>query len=183
MFIILKNDRDNIKSVVNIIYGDNVENFINTYLNDELEYLNSMNTNENENEIIEYDIVNNSIQMTKSMKNKGYLYNTYTKNTTIIISIEVIEYNPKFIEIPKKQNSVLWENLNSEINHRILKNMDKDSLYQIFETLDNNLKIKDKWSSNDFINILNDILKHFKKEYYSSIAKKLNRYKFKKESF
>ena len=55
--------------------------------------------------------------------------------------------------------------------------MDKDSLYQVFIELDKNMKLKQNWTSNDFINILNELLKNFRKQLYSSVAKKLRRYK------
>ena len=43
--------------------------------------------------------------------------------------------------------------------------MDKDSLYQVFIELDKNMKLKENWTNNDFINILNELLKNFRKQF------------------
>jgi Mg/Co/Ni transporter MgtE len=178
MFIILKNDFVNKKkSIENIIYGNDSDKHVNNYLN---EYLNDL-SDDNKDESIVYFIDENAIKMKKTINNKGYLYNSTKFEITNVIELESIEYNPRFVDTtPKIDNKTLWENLNTEINNRVLKSMDKDSLYQIYVSLDNNLRLKHKWTRNDFINILNELLKNFKKELYSSVTKKLNRYKTRK---
>ena len=182
MFIILKNDLiNNKKSIVNILYGNESDSdvCVKRYLNEYLEDLNDSNKDDsNKDDSIVYFIDDNFIKSKKTINNKGYIYNTVKFDFKTVIEIESIEYNPILLETTKKKdNKVLWENLNTEINHRVLKNMDKESLYQTFISLDNNLKLKHKWTRNDFINILNELLKNFRKELYSSVAKKLNRYK------
>ena len=119
-----------------------------------------------------------SIIKKEELIERGYVFNSKKTKETQIITLEVLEYNPRSLEINKsKSDCKLWENLNREINHRVLKNMDKDSLYQVFIELDKNMKLKENWTNNDFINILNELLKNFRKQLYSSVAKKLKRYK------
>lgn len=174
MFIILKNDfiKKN-KSIINIIYG-NYDSCIKRALNDEL---NDMNDS-NKDPLVSYIVDENSIILEKKVVKSGYLYNTEKITRNIIMTIEAIEYDTRSFQ-PSNDNDRLFKDLNTEINHRVLKSLDKDSLYQVFIILNKNLNIKKTWTNYDFINMLNDILKNFKKELYSSVAKKLNRYKFK----
>ena len=192
MFIIIKHDlTQSKKEVANIIYGDSYEAWATGYLTDTLSEMsdtpNTPNTPDTPNTPntpdtpgISYytDIQLLSIIKKENIIEKGYIFNNKTVKETPIITLEVLEYNPRSLDFNKtKSECKLWENLNSEINHRVLKNMDKDSLYQVFIELDKNMKLKQNWTSNDFINILNELLKNFRKQLYSSVAKKLRRYK------
>ena len=176
MFVILKNDYiKNNKSIINIMYGDKYDSWINIFLDYELNDLNESNINET----ISYMIEDNNIVMLEKTIKTGYLYNTESMKKKVIVTIEAIEYDTCGLSCYEIQNNKLFKEINSEINNRVLKSLDKESLYQVFNTLNKNLTIKKKWTSDDFVNILNDILKNFKKELYSSIAKKLNRYRMK----
>ena len=174
MFIIVKNDLiKKQKDVVNIIYGDKYNTWVKEYLS---EILNSYTNSST----IKYTINNEnmSIIKTESIVEKGYLYNNKTTSETIVLFLDALEYNPKLLDFNKtSSDGRLWENLNYEINHRVLKKLDKDSLYQIFVELDKNMKLKANWTSLDYINVLNELLKNFKKELYSSVAKKLKRFR------
>jgi hypothetical protein len=184
MFIILKHDHiTNKKEVLTVIYSEKADTWVKYYLNDQKSQLENCDKKEDDKKgklTIKYVIEENEKTLTREeiYIEKGYLYDNTIIKKFPIISLEMYEYNAKCLEINKNYtDSRMWENLNKEINHRVLKSMDKDSLYQVFITIDNNLKLKDAWSTNDYINILNDILKGFKKEMYSSIAKKLKRYR------
>jgi hypothetical protein len=179
MFIIIKHDLiQSKKEVINIIYGDSYENWAIEYLTDIISDISNEIQN-NPGDISYYsDIQLLSIIKKEYIIEKGYIFNNKKVEETPILKLEVLEYNPRSLDFNKKKSEgKLWENLNSEINHRVLKNMDKDSLYQVFIELDKNMKLKQNWTSNDFINILNELLKNFKKQLYSSVAKKLRRYK------
>jgi hypothetical protein len=185
MFIIIKHDLiQSKKEVVNIIYGDSYENWAIEYLTDIISDISNEIQDKHDNPDEPGDISYYSdIQLLSIIKKeyiieKGYIFNNKKVEETPILKLEVLEYNPRSLDFNKKKSEgKLWENLNSEINHRVLKNMDKDSLYQVFIELDKNMKLKQNWTSNDFINILNELLKNFKKQLYSSVAKKLRRYK------
>ena len=178
MFIILKEDIvQNNTTVVNIIYGESCDTYIENYLC----YLLSL-FEEMQSEKVYYNIDKEKLSIVKTeiVKENGYFYSSKKEVNTPVYILKSLEYNPKSLDIyntyTNKENNKLWENINTEINHRVLKNMDRDSLYKIFIDLDNNMKIKTNWTSNDYINILNELLKNFRKELYSSIAKKLKRY-------
>ena len=183
MFIIIKHDlTQSKKEVANIIYGDSYEAWATGYLTDTLSEIsdtpNTPGTPDTPGISYYTDIQLLSIIKKENILEKGYIFNNKTVKETPIITLEVLEYNPRSLDFNKTHSECkLWENLNNEINHRVLKNMDKDSLYQVFIELDKNMKLKQNWTSNDFINILNELLKNFRKQLYSSVAKKLRRYK------
>jgi len=185
MFVILKEDHtQNETTVVDIIYGDNSHRYIENHLNYLWHLFDGL---ESENVNFYIDKESCSIIKKESHIEKGYIYTTKKEINTLLFTVRALEYNPKSLDNispqPISSSGRLWENLNREINHRVLKSMDKDSLYQIFVELDKNMKIKTNWSTNDYINILNELLKNFRKDLYSSIAKKLKRYSSKHMSY
>lgn len=179
MFIIIKNDLiKSKKEVANIIYGDTYETWTSNYLTEIIsDIIIEISSSDNKTSYHKDDQLLSIIKKEEIIE-KGYIFNNKSVKETPIISLEVLEYNPRALEFNKTNSECkLWENLNSEINQRVLKNMDKDSLYQVFMELDKNMKLKHNWTTNDFINILNELLKNFRKQFYSSVAKKLRRYK------
>lgn len=172
MFIILKNDLVlNKKHVVTIIYDSQCDKWVNTYLNNEKNSLES-------NEMVNYIIEDNTLIKNETIISKGYLYNNKVNKQTKLFSLETYFYDAKDVELTNTTENIrLWEDINSEINRRTLKNMDKDSLYQVFVKLNENLKVKQNWTHYEFTSLLNEILKNFKKELYSSVAKKLKRFR------
>lgn len=172
MYIILKHDHieDN-KKIISILYDYQYEKFIQSYL------LNEISNLEHTNPSVSWIIENNSLIKKENMINKGYLYNNKIEKQTKILTLEVYSYDANNIEKNHEiKKNKLWENINTEINNRVLKSMDKTELYQVFIKLNENLQLKQNWSNYEYINLLNDLLKNFKKELYSSIAKKLKRF-------
>jgi hypothetical protein len=181
MYIIFKNDYllDK-KTVVSVLYDFQYERWINNYLNNEKNYLENCGKTETDSETrnIEYTVNNRELIQTETIVKKGYLYNNIITKETKILSLEVYTFDANDVESNYNNESTrLWENINSEINKRILKNMDKESLYQVFMKINENMKLKQNWSNYEYINMLNEILKNFKKELYSSVAKKLKRFR------
>ena len=70
----------------------------------------------------------------------------------------------------------LFMNINEEIQKRYLKSMDKDSLHQLISQINQIVYTKENWTNKEYLNFFNEILQNFKKESYSSIAKKLQRF-------
>lgn len=170
MYIILKHDHieDN-KKVIDILHDYQYEKYIQSYLLNQIPDL--------QDNSVSWSIENYSLIKKKNMINKGYLYNNKIEKQTKILTLEVYSYDANNIEknYEIKKNK-LWENINTEINNRVLKSMDKTELYQVFIKINENLQLKQNWSNYEYINLLNDLLKNFKKELYSSIAKKLKRF-------
>jgi hypothetical protein len=110
----------------------------------------------------------------EKMTHHGYLYNTYEQKQETILTLKIVQHNPEFIENAKFTD--LFMNINEEIQNRFLKNMDKDSLQQLLSQINKVVYAKETWTNKDYLKSFNEILQNFKKEPYSSIAKKLQRF-------
>lgn len=179
MYIILKTDYllDK-KDIVNVMYDFQYDKWMKMYLNSEKSFLDT-NEKSDENSKVEYIINGYTLIKKESTINKGYLYDKKTEKQTELLSLEVYTFDANEVTSNhlSENNTRLWENINSEINKRILKTMDKESLNQVFVKVNDNIKLKERWSNYEYTNMLNELLKNFKKELYSSVAKKLKRYK------
>ena len=175
MYIIIKN-QDDTSEIINIIYNKEssklwITEYINeNYIKDDITKMYEIYNNENGLKTI--------LKKKETILKKGYFLNE-TKIHETIITFEILEYkcvNVPPIEIKIRKNDKLWENINEEINNRVLKKMDKDSLYQYINIVKNNINLKSNWTSNEYIHLSNEYLYSFRKELYSSIAKKTKRY-------
>jgi pyruvate/2-oxoglutarate/acetoin dehydrogenase E1 component len=66
--------------------------------------------------------------------------------------------------------------MNMEINNRVMKKMDKDSLYGVIQKLQEKIFIKKNINTIVHGGIISEIIKSYKKEAYSSIAKRMKRF-------
>jgi len=111
--------------------------------------------------------------------NKGYLYNSLSKSDETVLIIKAYNYDGNDLKIDKSA-SALWTDINEEANNRVLRSLDKDSLLQFHEKLMVNLHSKSQWTRKEYVALVSEVLKQFKKESYSSVVQKLQRYgKFK----
>jgi hypothetical protein len=188
MHIILKNSNE----VLNIFYGEDtylVNNWINEYINDDIESLKNAPLIKDER-VVSYETIENQnkIELIKRVKkiNKGYIYNSSERLTENIYTITVLEYDGinKFNceQYTLKENSK-WADINSEINNRVLKQLDKESLYQILNKIQATIKLKSNWNYTEYTSIVSEILKKFKKDVYSSLAKRLKRFGKKQKNY
>jgi nucleoid DNA-binding protein len=183
MHIILRTDKKE-QRVINIIYGDNMyitKAWILEYLNNEME---SLNMCPNQDKYISYisykseQPTPNTWDFIKLYKktNKGYIYNTSEKLQEQLFTLHIMEYTEdKENNTDIKVNNT-WRDLNNEINNRVLKQLDKESLYQVMISIQEQIKIKSVWSRNEYTALISETIKDFKKELYSNIVKKLKRF-------
>ena len=180
MYIIIKRSNDN-EEILNIIYGQDdtlINKWIEEYLEQEIESLRMCPLEENlKNVVYEINRGINHYELIKREKriHKGYIYNTSDKTANVILSIKVLEYNSSNF-LPNAQSNLQWENINSEINNRVLKQLDKESLYQVFVKLQRAIDTKKQWNRLEYISTISEIIKSFRKELYSSIAKRMKRF-------
>lgn len=189
MQIILKKDLlSNSEEILNILYGENdnyIENWINTFFNEEIDALKMIPY---EKDIIpdslDYfvEIKDNVYYLIKkwSKSSKGYIYNSYEKLEQALLSIKCLSYNNIDPLFNKIQSQPFWNGINSEITHRVMKQLDKESLYQLMLKLENGIKSRDTWTSTELIMLQNEMTKSHKKLLYSNIVKKSK--KFNKKS-
>jgi hypothetical protein len=184
MHIILKkiNEKD---EVLNVFYGNDttvINNWIKDYINDDIESLKIIPLNKDIRAVSYETIENqNKIELIRKVKkvNKGYIYNSSERLTETIYTITTLEYDGinKFNneQYTLKDNSK-WADINNEINNRVLKQLDKESLYQILNKIQTSIKVKSNWNYTEYTSLVSEILKTFKKDVYSSLAKRLKRF-------
>lgn len=176
--ILLTNLITKIDSVINILYGEN-DVYIQKWI---IDYMNNDILNSDDNLSIKHDKDLSYLVKTVNLTSKGYIYNTKTSSTQDLYCIKCINFentNP-IIEKLKLQNNSLWNNINSTINHNIMKNIDHTSLYNINLKFDSIIKTKPVWNTTELVLIQNEITKNYKKELYSSIVKKMKKFETKK---
>jgi predicted DNA binding protein len=184
MYIIIKTV-DNKDQVLNILYGTDstpVSAWVLEYLEQQVQSLKLTPISENIKNI-SYNVKNIdgfNFELIKNYKkvNRGYVYNSSEKLNETLQKIKILQYNETHIE---SLNSVqfgtdLWANLNEEINNRVIKQLDKDTMFQVFQKIQNTIKRKRNWTNIEFTALVVDIVRDFKKELYSSIAKKMKRF-------
>uniref|UniRef100_A0A6C0E125 Uncharacterized protein n=1 Tax=viral metagenome TaxID=1070528 RepID=A0A6C0E125_9ZZZZ len=106
---------------------------------------------------------------------KGYVYNSCLKLDETVLLIKVYNYEGSDMKMDKSV-STLWTEINEEINNRVLKSLDKDSLFQFHQQVMEGLNTKAQWTRKEYVALMSEVLKKFKKESYSSVVKKLQRY-------
>jgi len=189
MYIIVKKFLDGSKDIIlNTFYGDSetiVKEWIRNYLSQEIDSLELSPKPENLRNV-SYSIEENDclFSLIKSFKqiHKGYIYNSSERVQQTLFTIDLLEYNGNncFGESLKKND--LWVNLNDHINNRVLRQMDKDSLYQVFIKIQSGIHKKTSWNHTEFTSLVSEIIKSFKKDLYSSIAKRMRRVDKKKSN-
>jgi hypothetical protein len=184
MQIIIKKDLlSNSEEVINIFYGENnsyIEDWINTYFHQEMDALKMTPCEENINpESLDYfvEIRDNIYYLIKKYKVilKGYIYNSSEKNSDNLFSIRCLSYNNIDPILNKIQTQPLWNGVNSEVTHRVMRQVDKDTLYQINMKFEGAIKTRDTWNSTELVMLQNEITRTHKKELYTSIVKKMKK--------
>lgn len=177
MYIVLKK-QDNSDNVINMFYNREIGiKWMNDYIN---EFKNNINTDENNTGDYVIKVDDNCVNLVKIEQfiKKGFFTNEKRKTETNICEIHLLEFDCKDVPVYNfelTENIKLWENINNEINNRVIKKMDQDSLYQYIIMLKTNINLKREWTSNEYMHLSNEYLKTFRKELYSNVAKKMRR--------
>lgn len=185
MQIIIKKDLlSNSEEVVNVFYGENdtyIENWINSYFDHEIEGLKMTPCEGNiKSDSLDYfvEIEDSVYYLVKKYKVvlKGYIYNSSEKVSQRLFSIRCLSYDNIDPLLNKIQSQPLWNGINTEVTHRVMRQVDKDTLYQINMKFEGAIKTKDTWNSTELVMLQNEITRTHKKELYSSIVKKMKKF-------
>lgn len=184
MFVILKKTIEK-DEILNIFYGQDellvsIRKWIKEYIEEDIKNKKLNDTTEEYKKFKEiiYEINDGHqsfelIQKTKATK-KGYIYNVSERVTNVIYSINILECNSN--KIIFLENSENFNNINKEINNRVLKHLDKESLFQVLQKIQTGIHTKKQWNSTEYTGLVSETIKTFKKDMYSSIAKKMKRF-------
>jgi len=180
MYIILRQAPSEIDKILNIFYSSDItpiRNWVKEYINEEIEsYKLAPNSSNIKNVFYELNDGEFCFQLLKRYKkiNKGYVYNSSEKMTDIIYSISILEFDSNHCK--HLETSEMWKNVNQEVNNRVLKQLDKDTLLQIIKKLEQRISTKNIWNKTEFVGLLTETLRSSRKDLYSSIAKRLKRF-------
>jgi hypothetical protein len=181
MKVLVKIDSFNVETILNIIYNDLDDKWTTEYLDLEIE---KIKKTDNDCEVF-YEICDNNYTLIKkdTVINKGYLYNTNTSNYTVLFTIKELNFD---FDTIKNFNKNIQENnpytkmfidINNEINRRLIKELDKDSLFNLIIDYNNILQTKNDWTKDDLILLQNNIVKKQDLSMYSILLKKMKKYK------
>lgn len=104
---------------------------------------------------------------------KGYIYNSSEKLSEIIYKISILEFDDNLISA---LNNEKWSDINNEINNRVLKQLDQNSLYQIIIELESKIRTKSTWNRTEYVGLVSETIQKFKKSLYSTVAKRMKRF-------
>ncbi len=185
MQIIVKQDLNtNSEKVLNIFYGENdsfISNWINAYLEEEIDILKNTPCEESvKSDSLDYfvELESGIYYLVKKyhLIVKGYIYNSSEKVSKRLFSIRCLQFDGINLVLEKVQSQPLWNNINSEINHRVLKQVDQDSMYNICLNMESAIKTKENWTSTELVMLQNEVTKNYKRELYSSVVKKMKKF-------
>lgn len=158
------------EKVVNIVYGETstyVENWIRRYFEVEIESLKS-------DGCVEYSVeeCDGLFYLVKKFQciQKGYLYNTTENISERLQSIRVVTFSDE--SKVSVNTSSLWNGLNSEISHRVMRHVDQKTLFEMDLKFDQIVKTKQNWTSTELVMLRSELTNNYEKELYSSIVKK-----------
>lgn len=185
MFIILKHSNQyspiNDNNILNVFYSKDltiIRNWIKDYIKQDIE---SYNYTPIEKDIksLTYELNDgeHNFELLKKYKriNRGYIYNSSEYITDILYSITILKFDSDK-NIQNMEATNMWKSINNEINNRVLKQLDKDSLLQILTVIQDKIHTKNKWNKTEFISIVSDTLKEFKKDLYNVISKRVKKF-------
>lgn len=191
MFIIVKHnnhfpsENDEVLNIFYTIDSTCIRDWIKEYINqDIISY--SYSPIEEDLKYLTYELNDgeHNFQLLKKYKriSRGYIYNSSERITDVLYSISVLEFDSEKKTTPL-QGSHMWKSVNVEINNRILKSLDKDSILTIFNVVQDKIHSKNNWNKTEFISVVSDTLKQYKGAMYKSISKRLKRFNKRKNSY
>jgi hypothetical protein len=186
MFVLLREDSQG-KQVINVLFGDDVgriRKWIEDYLQSEINSYAYMPLKKDTRNV-SYSYTCNgedTYKLIKSYKqiHKGYVYNTSDKVQEVIYTIKFLEYQTKDCMSRAENGTLLWNDINAEINNRVLKQLDKESLYQVMTEVHDRISFRGFWDKSEYTHMVTEVLKDFKKESYSTVVKRMKRFGSKK---
>jgi hypothetical protein len=168
------------ESILNIIYGEDEDSFIDKWVK---EYINKriekLIPEANISYVSESD-TNGAVALFKLIKKtenvkKGYLYNTNSIEFDTVFEVKVLKFDEKNLDCEIVISNKLYTDINYEINKRVTKELDKESLHNISLKFDSAISTKEKWTKLELIILKNRLLKEHKQLLYNSVLKQIKK--------
>lgn len=180
------------EKVLNIIYGEDseyIKNWINLYCINEIDSL-IMSPPLYNTHSINYIIENNEnvfnlIKKYKQSK-EGYIYNSYKKVSEIIYSIKYNYFDEhkefenesvlnKIANLYLEDTHTKLSFIQKEICHRIMRNLNKDELFEVIINFETTLRTKNIWNNKELQLLQNETIKKYRKTMYNNISRRLKK--------
>lgn len=180
MYIILKTAPSDNDEIVNVFYCNDltiIRNWVRQYIETDIKSLEFCPQAEDlRNITYELNDADKNVQLIKKYKriSKGYIYNSSERIVDIIYSISILEFDSDKC-VTELSCSNQSQNINNEINRRILRQLDKDSLFKVFMKIQERIRTKKTWNKTEYTGLVAETIKNFKKQLYTSISKKMKR--------
>jgi hypothetical protein len=180
MYIVLKTAPSDNDEIVNVFYCEDItviRNWVRQYIETDIKSLEYCPVTQGlKNITYELNDADKNIELIKKYKrvSKGYIYNSSERIVDVIYSISILEFDSNKC-VTGLISSNNWENFNTEINKRVLRQLDKQSLFQVFMKLQQRIDTKTHWNKTEYTGLVTETVKNFKKQLYSSITKKMKR--------
>ena len=184
MKVLAKNDFiSNSQSILNIFHVDDddyIEKWISEYIQNEIKEL----SKETSKEEISYEIQSNFTEFSLIKKhkiiNKGYIYNSnsfeYKKLFTINILTFIESITETCLSVQQKQPyTKLYNDINEEINKRITKELNQETLLLLQSEYNKKIQTKDTWTQKELILLQNTIIKKHEMQLFNNISKQLRK--------
>jgi len=180
MYIIIKSERHIPKeSVINILNSEDIADSKKWMM----DYIKSQKTsyemcpNLKYTKNVTYQILeteNECILVKKyDLLEKGYVYNQYTSKMDTLTMLKCLKYEYNGDE----------ESIRSlmDINRSVLKQLDKDALYEILIGIVDQISSKAMWTRKEVTHVVSNVLRTVKKQVYNTITKQIKRLEKKNE--
>lgn len=180
MYIILKTSPSDNDEIVNMFYCNDltiIRNWVRQYIEKDIKSLEFCpQTEDLRNITYELNDADKNMELIKKYKriSKGYIYNSSERIVDTIYSISILEFDSD--KCTGLSSSNQFQNINCEINRRILRQLDKDSLLHVFMKIQQRIDTKNSWNKTEYTGLVSETIKNFKKQLYTSISKKMKRF-------
>jgi hypothetical protein len=181
MKILVKNDFiSNTQSILNIFHIDDddyIEKWINEYIQEEIKSKNTCKE-------ISYEIQSNFTEFSLIQKhkiiNKGYIYNSNTHNYTKLFTININTFIENITDtcVSLQKNlpyTKLYNDINEEINKRITKELNQETLLLLQSEYNKKIQTKNTWTQKELILLQNTIIKKHEIQLFNNISKQLRK--------
>lgn len=183
MFIVIKTQNDNQKILkIHLENLDVLQKWVDDYIETQIESYTMCPQIQN-TKYMSFKITKNEdlseIILTKYYKKiyPGYVYNSSEWTTENILKLQIVECEDSLLidESEKSKKSDFWFKYNNEINSSVLKQLDRESMYNVFSHLTELVNQKPKSFQEEYINMLSSSLRLIKKELYNITIKRIKR--------
>lgn len=190
MKVLVKNDFiSNTQSILNIFHIDDddyIEKWINEYIQHQIKNKVSSSEDKNSNICdISYEIQSNfsefSLIEKQKIINKGYIYNSNTHNYTKLFTININIYTDNIETCvasslqEKLPYTKLYNDINEEINKRITKELNQETLLLLQSEYNKKIQTKNTWTQKELILLQNTIIKKHEIQLFNNISKQLRK--------